>query len=202
MAGATARAPVSRLSKEDRREQLLDAAADIVVGRGVGALTMEGLAERAGVSKALPYQHFENSSAVLIALYGREIGLLGRRVYEAVDGIADAEKRVVAAIHAYFDVVAERGRVLGAFTGSGSSVAAEADQGARTGVEFVTALLIKPFGFSGRRARMLASMLLGTLAGATDSWAHSDGGRARIEQTVTAVIIGGLRGAREQERSG
>ena len=195
MSGAVANAPAGRLSKEGRREQLLDAAADIVVERGVGTLTMEGLAERAGVSKALPYQHFDNSSAVLVALYGREIGLLGRRVYEAVDGIADAEERVVAAIHAYLDVVAERGRVLGAFTGSGSSVAAEADQGARTGVEFVTALLVKPFGFSGRRARMLASMFLGTLAGATDSWAHADGGRERVEQTVTAVIIGGLRNA-------
>ena len=199
MAGTAASPPIGRLSKEERREQLLDVAADMVVERGVATLTMEGLAERAGVSKALPYQHFDNAGAVLIALYGREIGLLGRRVYEAVDGIADPEARVGAAIRAYFDVVAERGRVLGAFTGSGSNVAAEADQGARTGVEFVTALLIKPFGYNGRRARMLASMLLGTLAGATDSWAHGDGGRERTQKTVTAVIVAGLREAREQE---
>ena len=200
MAGSAATAaPIGRLSKEGRREQLLDVAADMVVERGIAALTMEGLAERAGVSKALPYQHFDNAGAVLIALYGREIGLLGRRVYEAVDGVADPETRVRAAIHAYFDVVAERGRVLGAFTGSGSNVAAEADQGTRTGVEFVTVLLVKPFGFSGRRARMLASMFLGTLAGATESWAHSDGRRERIELTVTAVITGGLRNAAELE---
>ena len=200
MAGSAATAaPIGRLSKEGRREQLLDVAADMVVERGIAALTMEGLAERAGVSKALPYQHFDNAGAVLIALYGREIGLLGRRVYEAVDGVADPETRVRVAIHAYFDVVAERGRVLGAFTGSGSNVAAEADQGARTGVEFVTVLLVKPFGFSGRRARMLASMFLGTLAGATESWAHSDGRRERIELTVTAVITGGLRNAAELE---
>ena len=116
-------------------------------------------------------------------------------MYEAVDGVADPEARVRAAIHSYFDIVAKRGRVLGAFTGAGSNVAAEADGGARTGVEFVTALLVKPFGFSGRNARMLASMFLGALAGATDSWAHADGGRERIELTVTAVIIGGLRRA-------
>ena len=196
MAGSAATAaPIGRLSKEGRREQLLDVAAEIVVERGVAALTMEGLAERAGVSKALPYQHFDNAGAVLIALYGREIALLGRRVYEAVDGVADPEERVRAAIHAYFDVVTERGRVLGAFTGSGSDVAAEADHGARTGVEFVTALLIKPFGFSGRRARMLASMFLGTLAGATDSWAHGDAGRRSTEAVLASVIIGGLRGA-------
>ena len=197
MGGIAASPPIGRLSKDDRREQLLDVAADMAVERGVAALTMEGLAERAGVSKALPYQHFDNAGAVLIALYAREIGLLGRRVYEAVDGIADPEARVGAAIHAYFDVVAERGRVLGAFTGSGSNVAAEADQGARTGVEFVTALLIKPFGFTGRRARMLASIFLGTLAGATDSWAHGDGGREGTEKTVTAFMVAGLRNAGE-----
>jgi AcrR family transcriptional regulator len=200
MAGtAAASAPIGRLSKEDRREQLLDAAVEIVVERGVAALTMEGLAERAGVSKALPYQHFDNAGAVLIALYGREIGLLGRRVYEAVDGIADPEARVRAAIHTYFDVVAERGRVLGAFTGAASAVESDADRGVRTGVEFVALLLVKPFGFHGRRAKMLASIFLGALAGATESWAYGDGGRERVERTLTAVIIGGLREARERE---
>ena len=196
MAGSAATAaPIGRLSKEGRREQLLDVAADMVVERGIAALTMEGLAERAGVSKALPYQHFDNAGAVLIALYGREIGLLGRRVYEAVDGVADPETRVRAAIHSYFDIVAERGRVLGAFTGAGSNVAAEADGGARTGVAFVAELLVKPFGFSGSRATALASMFLGTLGGATDSWAHGDAGRRSTEAVLASVIIGGLRGA-------
>lgn len=188
--------PIGRLSKEGRREQLLDAAAEMVVERGVAALTMEGLAERAGVSKALPYQHFDNANAVLVALYGREIGLLGRRVYEAVNGVAEPEERVFRAIHAYFDVVAERGRVLGAFTGTGSNVAAEADGGARTGVAFVAELLVKPFGFSGSQRRALASMFLGTLGGATDSWAHGDMGRERAIRLLTTVIVGGLRNAK------
>lgn len=193
MAGSAPAAPIGRLSKEGRREQLLDVAAEFVVERGVASLTMEGLAERAGVSKALPYQHFDNANAVLVALYEREIGLLGRRVYDAVDGIADPEGRVRLAIHAYFDVVAERGRVLGAFTGAGSNVAAEADGGARTGVAFVAELLVRPFGFSGSRARALASMFLGTLGGATDSWTHGDAGRRSTEAVLASVIIGGLR---------
>ncbi len=193
MAGTAAAPPFGRLTKEDRREQLLDSAADIIVERGPASLTMEGLAERASVSKALPYQHFENAGAVLVALYAREIGWLGRRVFEAVGGVTDPEQRVRAAIHAYFDVVAERGRVLEVFSGHGADVAAEADDGARTGVEFVATLLVQPFGFTGGRARMLASMFLGTLAGATESWVKGDGGRVRVEATVTAVILGGLR---------
>ena len=192
MAGIADAAPVIRFSKKVRREQLLDVAAEIVVDRGVGGVTMEGLAERAGVSKALPYQHFENASAVLAALYRREIDLLARRVYEAVHALAAPDERVRAAIHAYFEVVVERGRVLGALSAPGVGVAAEADDGARAGVEFVASLLVEPFGFTGKKARVLASMFLGTLSGAMDSWAHGDGGRARIEQTLTGVIVAGL----------
>lgn len=201
MSGTVANAPAGRLSKEGRREQLLDAAADMVVERGVGALTMEGLAERAGVSKALPYQHFENANAALVALYQREINHLGTRVYQAVDGVIDAEDRARAAIHAYFDVVVERGRVLGALSSPGAGIVSAADQGSRIGVEFVALLLVKPFGVHGRRSKMLASMFLGTLAGALDSWAHGDGGRERIEQSIATLIVAGLRAAREQERS-
>ena len=154
---------------------------------------MEGLAERAGVSKALPYQHFDNATAVLVALYHREIDLLGRRVAGAVHGIVDPGARVEAAVRAYFDAVAARGRVLGAVT-SGPDVAAAAGQ-TGTALTFVSALLIKPFGFRGRQATALASMLLGTLSGATESWARHDLPREDIEAATSAVIIGGLRGA-------
>ena len=194
-----AAAPVARMTREDRRDQLLDAAAEIVSERGIGAITMEGLAEQAGVSKALPYQHFDNADAALVALYQREINHLGGRVFAAVATISEPEDRVRAAIHAYFDVVEERGALLGALSSPGAGVASRADQRARVGVEFVAVLLVKPFGITGRKSRMLASMFLAMLGGALDSWAHGDGGRDRIEQAVAALIVAGLRDARERE---
>jgi AcrR family transcriptional regulator len=200
MSGATVLG--SRLSKEERREQLLDAAAVLVVERGLGGITMEGLAEQAGVSKALPYQHFDNADVVLVELYRREIGWLGARIVSAVASISDPAARVQAAIHAYFDAVVERGAILGALSNPANGVAAEADDGQRAGVEFVAQLLVEPFGFAGRRARMLASMLMGTLFGAVDSWAHNDGGRERIEHTVTTMIVAALREARATEGAG
>jgi AcrR family transcriptional regulator len=200
MSGATV--VTGRLSKEERREDLLDAAAELVTERGLGGITMEGLAERAGVSKALPYQHFNNAHDVLLSLYQREIGWLGARIVAAVGDVTDPPARVRAAIRAYFDAVVERGAVLGALSSPASGIAAAVDQGQRVGVDFVSELLIQPFGFSGRRALMLASMLLGTLFGAVDSWAHGDGGRERIEQTVTTLIVAALHEARELERAG
>ena len=69
---------------DDRRRQLLDAAARIIVEHGSAAMSMERLGAEAGVSKALPYKHFANSDAVLVELYRRETRALGRAVWRAL----------------------------------------------------------------------------------------------------------------------
>ncbi|MBT2299966.1 TetR/AcrR family transcriptional regulator [Variovorax paradoxus] len=58
-----------KLSKAERREQLLETALVIVRGQGTDALTLGYLAERAGVSKPIAYEHFKTRSGLLIALY-------------------------------------------------------------------------------------------------------------------------------------
>ena len=55
-----------RLTRAQRRDHLLDAAAELVGLKGVGAVTMEGVAARAGVSKALPYTHFDDATDLLM----------------------------------------------------------------------------------------------------------------------------------------
>ncbi len=56
----------------DLRAALLAAATDIITESGVDAVTMRGLAERAGVSRTAPYRHFEDKRALLteVALEG------------------------------------------------------------------------------------------------------------------------------------
>ncbi|KQW93628.1 TetR family transcriptional regulator [Massilia sp. Root418] len=61
--------PPKRLSKEMRREQMLETARRIVREEGTDLLTLGYLAERAGVSKPIAYEHFETRSGLLIALY-------------------------------------------------------------------------------------------------------------------------------------
>src|SRR5688500_17488341 len=60
-----------RLSKAERRAQLLDTALDVVRDEGTDALTLARVAERAGVSKPIAYQHFETRGGLLVALYER-----------------------------------------------------------------------------------------------------------------------------------
>ncbi|PLR37606.1 TetR family transcriptional regulator [Chimaeribacter coloradensis] len=62
--------PVTRrLSKAERRKQLLNTALLIVREENADRLTLGHLAVRAGVSKPVVYDHFPTRSALLIALY-------------------------------------------------------------------------------------------------------------------------------------
>lgn len=69
-----------KLPKALRREQLLETAHAIVREEGTDALTLSHLAERAGVSKPIAYEHFETRSGLMIALYAqineRQVALL------------------------------------------------------------------------------------------------------------------------------
>ena len=61
----------TRLSKHARREQLLDAALGIVRSEGADGLTLVTLAEAAGVSRPIAYDHFGTRPGLLLALYRR-----------------------------------------------------------------------------------------------------------------------------------
>lgn len=60
-----------RLPKDVRRRQLLDVALRIVRNEGADRLTLGHLAERAGLSKPVVYDHFGTRSGLLIELYKR-----------------------------------------------------------------------------------------------------------------------------------
>lgn len=59
----------TRLPREQRRIQLLEAAADIARAEGADALTLARVAEHAGVTKPIAYEHFETREGLLKALY-------------------------------------------------------------------------------------------------------------------------------------
>ncbi|WP_428944613.1 TetR/AcrR family transcriptional regulator [Pantoea sp. FN060301] len=66
---AESASPSRRLSKAERRQQLLTTALLIVREENADRLTLGHLAERAGVSKPVVYDHFATRSALLIELY-------------------------------------------------------------------------------------------------------------------------------------
>src|SRR5579862_7976101 len=57
-----------RLSANQRRQQLFDVALELFADRGYSATTMDDIAETAGVTKPLVYQHFSSKRALYLEL--------------------------------------------------------------------------------------------------------------------------------------
>jgi AcrR family transcriptional regulator len=91
-----------------RREQLLDVAKAIVVEDGFHAVSIEGLAREAGISRPIVYGHFHDLPGVLEALIERE-GDRARAQLEAVLPAALAEpdpvERLARALGGYLEAV-------------------------------------------------------------------------------------------------
>jgi AcrR family transcriptional regulator len=62
----------TRLSATERREQLLDAVKDVVGERGFHGASIEAIAQKAGISRPIVYQHFDDLHGALEAMLDRE----------------------------------------------------------------------------------------------------------------------------------
>lgn len=62
------------LRSDDRRRQLLAAAMAVIDSRGLGGLTIANVAAEAGVTRQLVYRHFDDVSALLLALLADRFG--------------------------------------------------------------------------------------------------------------------------------
>jgi AcrR family transcriptional regulator len=70
----------TRLAREERREQIVDAAAEVFHGRNPADVTFEEIADAAGVSRALVYNYFGDRDGVLEAVYRRNLHELRQRI--------------------------------------------------------------------------------------------------------------------------
>jgi AcrR family transcriptional regulator len=98
----------ARMSAEARREQLLDVTKAIVIERGFHAVSIEGVARDAGISRPIVYGHFHDLAGLLEALVVRE-GTRALAQLEAVLpaalGGADAREALLAALGGYLEAV-------------------------------------------------------------------------------------------------
>ena len=176
-----------RLTKSERRHQLLDAAAQAIVEHGLAAMSMERVAESAGVSKALPYAHFDNAEALLVALYQREWVTIGREIVRALDAAGPDDDIARVRVRAWFDAMEPRNEVLRALSAPGSSVPAAADPDGE-GSRYSAGLLYRYHGVEKTRALALSGILQGALFGASTSWVNGLADRQVLEDALVAII--------------
>lgn len=87
-----------RMPPAERREQLLDAALEVIDERGYGGVSMEAIARAAGVTKPVVYDLFGNRGELLMALLEREEARALAQLAEAMptEPAADPDELVVA----------------------------------------------------------------------------------------------------------
>jgi AcrR family transcriptional regulator len=61
-----------RLPPEQRREQLIDAALEVILERGYARISIEAIARTAGITRPVVYDHFPNLNRLLHAVIERE----------------------------------------------------------------------------------------------------------------------------------
>ncbi|WP_334147990.1 TetR/AcrR family transcriptional regulator [Microbacterium sp.] len=113
MHAAPETSPRRRLSKTDRHTQLLDAARTLIREEGTDQFSLGRLAERAGVTKPLVYDHFGDRAGVLAELYREFEHRQRQTLRDALDG-AQPDLDVTAALvaGAYIDCCLAEGSEL------------------------------------------------------------------------------------------
>src|ERR687890_2169693 len=190
----------SRLPRGARRAQLLQAAQEVFVANGFHAAAMDEIADRAGVSKPVLYQHFPGKRELYLALLEQQVTLLTDRVREAMEGTDDNRTRVNGAVGAYFDFINADGAafrlVFESDLNNDDDVRELADRGHRACVEAISEVIAADTGLDRERAPLLASGLTGLSETSARWWLPRKGTVSRDEAVslLTALAWRGISG--------
>lgn len=91
-----------RMARAERSEQLLVTAEAVFAERGIGAASMDEIAERAGVTKPILYDHFGSKEGLLAAVIERGGGELREAIAAAVGAAPNARGALRRGLEAYF----------------------------------------------------------------------------------------------------
>jgi len=154
-----------RLSRDARRAQLLGAARDVFAAQGYHAAAMDDIADRAGVSKPVLYQHFPSKLELYRALLTTYADELVGRLRSVLGGTKDNEQRTRGAVSAYFEFVATEGQsfrlVFESDLRSEPEAAAVLDRALTECIDAVADAVTDDAGLDRERARLLAVGLVG-----------------------------------------
>jgi AcrR family transcriptional regulator len=97
-----------RMSATARREQLLDVATQLAVDEGFHAVSVEAVARRAGITRAVIYKHFRDLHELLEAVVDRETSRALAQVSETTLGDlseGDPRELMLESLDAYLSAV-------------------------------------------------------------------------------------------------
>jgi len=151
---------------------------------------MEGVAARAGVSKALGYRYFENADQLLVALHDREMAEIGIRVRAAMASTTGYENQCRASLAAWLDLLAERGTVI-ATVMAVRPVSGPVEDASRaihaTFTDYYAKVVAAEYGLSPTLATVASSIQLAGLHGLLHCWINGRMSRRELIDTFATM---------------
>ena len=192
-----------RLTAEQRRRQLFAVALGLFAQRGYRATTMDDIAEAAGVTKPLLYQHFSSKRALYLELVHSIARDLLEAIEQAVRQADGPRQQVELGFAAYFRLVVSHEAEFRILYGRDHADDDELGRALRT-VEDAIAEAIDPLidaGLDDDHRRLLAYGIVGMAEGASRRFleqrprteAEADEEAQRLAQRMADLAWAGLR---------
>ena len=190
----------SRMPRSARRAQLLESALDVFVAQGYHAAAMDDIAERAGVSKPVLYQHFPGKLDLYLALLDQACDQVVSGVREALESTDVNKERVAATTEAFYKYVANAG---GAFRlvfesdlTSEPAVRERVDRVTLQCAESIAEVIADDTGFPPEASRLLAVALVGMSQVSARFWLDTEGELPQPQaiELISSLAWRGIRG--------
>ncbi len=194
------RARTSRLPRTARRAQLLDVALEVFVEQGYHSASMDEIADRAGVSKPVLYQHFPGKLDLYLALLETSCDTVIAGVKTALASTTDNRRRVQATMELWYDYVADQGAafrlVFESDLTSDSSVREQVDRVIEESASAIAEVIHEDTGLPDAASHLLAVSLVGMGHVGARNWLSADSTLTRNEavQLVAGLAWRGIGG--------
>ncbi len=202
-----------RLPRDARRTQLLESALEVFSVQGYHSAAMDEIADRAGVSKPVLYQHFPGKLDLYLALLDQSCDKIIDSAQKALDSTDDNKQRVAATVSAFYDYVSS---AEGAFRlvfesdlTNEPAVRERVDRVTNECAALITHVIRDDTALPEEQARLLAVSLVGMAQVSARYWlADTDGSTpadtaSGITREEAATLVAGLawRGIRGYPRT-
>jgi AcrR family transcriptional regulator len=167
-----------RLPRGARRAVLLEAAQNVFVANGYHSAAMDDIAERAGVSKPVLYQHFPGKLDLYLALVNTHVDVLVMTLRDALASTNDNKSRIRAAVAAYFDFVDREDQafrlVFESDLRNEPAVREAVERSERTCAEEIAAVISSDAGLDKDQATLIAVGMIGLCQIAARYWLRTE----------------------------
>jgi AcrR family transcriptional regulator len=161
---------------------------------------MDDIAERAGVSKPVLYQHFPGKLELYLALLDESVDALVEAVRRALGSTTDNKQRVAATFSAYFEYVESEGQafrlVFESDLGNEAAVRARLERGQRECATMISPMVRQDAGLDDDEANLVSVGLVGLAQVTARYWLSTRGHipREAAEQLVARLAWRGISG--------